>query len=388
MKVKTKQTEIGEIPEEWEVVKIKNISKTYSGGTPSRNNKEYYGGNIPWVKSGEVNLGLIYETEEKITENGLKFSNAKNVSKETVLIALYGATAGKVGLLKIDATTNQAVLAVPNTYKKFNPNFMYYLLSSKEHKLINTTQGTGQPNLSKNLIDNLMIQLPPMIEQSAISDILLIIDERIDIVERERQRVERLKVGIMRELFEGKKWITVKLSDIAEILDSRRIPLSEMERSKIKGGYPYCGANGVIDYINKYIFDGEYILIAEDGGDYSKFGKSAYIMTGKFWVNNHAHVLKAIEGKTTNEFLFYILNFMDLSPYIVGSTRTKLNQERLKEIQIPLPDLGEQKKITSILKIIDNKLSIQQNKKSKLETIKKGLMNDLLTGKKRVKVLK
>ena len=190
----------------------------------------------------------------------------------------------------------------------------------------------------------------------------------------------------MKELFDGKKWNVVNLSEVVEILDNKRVPLSSMERSKLKGQYPYCGANGVVDYINKFAYDGEYLLLAEDGGDYGKFGNSSYIMSGKFWVNNHAHVLKAIEGKTTNEFLFYILNFMDLTTYIVGSTRTKLNQKRLQQIQIPLPDLKEQMHIIEILKIVDKKLSLQQSKKSKLESIKKSLMNDLLTGKKRVKV--
>ena len=81
-----------------------------------------------------------------------------------------------------------------------------------------------------------------------------------------------------------KDWEVVRLGEIVEIHDSKRIPLSEMERSRRKGQYPYCGANGIIDYIDDYIFDGEFVLLAEDGGDYGKFGKSAYIMREKFWV--------------------------------------------------------------------------------------------------------
>lgn len=243
---------------------------------------------------------------------------------------------------------------------------------------------TGRQRASKEVVERLVIPIPSDAEQEQIAKIFSTIDLQLDIVERERQRVERLKVGLMKELFDGKKWPLVQLSEVVEILDNKRVPLSSMERSKMKGSFPYCGANGIVDYINKFAYDGEYVLLAEDGGDYGKFGNSAYIMKGKFWVNNHAHVLKAIDEKTTNEFLFYILNFMDLTTYIVGSTRTKLNQERLRHILIPLPDLNEQKRITEMLKTVDYKLSIQQSKKSKLESIKKQLMNDLLTGRKRV----
>ena len=176
-----------------------------------------------------------------------------------------------------------------------------------------------------------------------------------------------------------KEWEVVRLEKVVEIHDNKRIPLSEMERSGRKGIYPYCGANGVIDYIDDYIFDGEFVLLAEDGGDYEKFGKSAYIMKGKFWVNNHAHILKAIEGTTTNLFLLFILNFLDLRPYIVGSTRKKLNQDKMREIKIPLPPLPEQRRIAEILSTVDDAIQKVDAAISKTERLKKGLLHELLT---------
>jgi len=176
-----------------------------------------------------------------------------------------------------------------------------------------------------------------------------------------------------------KDWKVVRLGEIVEIHDNKRIPLGEMERSKRKGCYPYCGANGIIDYIDDYIFDGEFVLLAEDGGDYRKFCKSAYIMKGKFWVNNHAHILQAIKGKTTNTFLLYLLNFLDLNPYIVGSTRKKLNQDKMKMIKIPLPPLPEQKKIAEILSTVDKAIQKVNEIIAKTERLKKGLMQKLLT---------
>ncbi|MCL5437594.1 MAG: restriction endonuclease subunit S [Candidatus Thermoplasmatota archaeon] len=132
-------------------------------------------------------------------------------------------------------------------------------------------------------------------------------------------------------------WRLANIGSCAEILDSKRVPLSERQRTEQKGNFPYCGANGVIDYIGDYIFDGEYILVAEDGGNYEKFQDSAYLMSGKFWVNNHAHIIKAINSASPNRFLLYWLNYADLRKYVTGSTRTKLNQDRLRDIILPLP---------------------------------------------------
>lgn len=174
-------------------------------------------------------------------------------------------------------------------------------------------------------------------------------------------------------------WEVVRLGDVVEIHDNKRIPLSEMERANRKGIYPYCGANGIIDYINDYIFDGEFVLLAEDGGDYSKFGNSAYIMRGKFWVNNHAHILKAVENKTINQFLFYSLNFLNLNFYIVGSTRKKLNQEQMREIKISLPPLPEQRRIAEVLSTVDEAMQRVSEAIAKTERLKRGLMQRLLT---------
>ena len=169
------------------------------------------------------------------------------------------------------------------------------------------------------------------------------------------------------------------LREIVTIHDNKRIPLNEIERKRKEGNYPYCGANGILDYIDDYIFEGEHILLAEDGGDYSRHGKSAYIMKGKFWVNNHAHVLAAIESKTNNLFLLYALNYYDLNAYVVGSTRKKLNQEQMKEIKISLPPLQGQKIIAEILSTVDQAIEKVDEAIEKTQRLKKGLMQELLT---------
>jgi type I restriction enzyme S subunit len=175
------------------------------------------------------------------------------------------------------------------------------------------------------------------------------------------------------------EWQITKLEDVVEIRDSKRVPLSEMERRDRKGSYPYCGANGIIDYIDDYIFDGEYVLLAEDGGSYGRFESSAYVMRGKFWVNNHAHILQAIGRKTSNQFLKLVLDFLDLNLYVVGSTRKKLNQERMREIIIPFPSIGEQRAIVRVLGVVDLAIAKTGEVIAKTERLKKGLMQELLT---------
>ncbi len=175
------------------------------------------------------------------------------------------------------------------------------------------------------------------------------------------------------------EWEVVRLGEIVNIYDKQRIPLDSEFRLTIKGNIPYCGATGVIDYINDYIFDGEYLLIAEDGGNFGRFEKTAYMMKGKFWANNHVHILRGRDDISDNNFLMYFMNFQDISCYISGSTREKLNQALLKSIIIPLPPLPEQRKIAEILETADKAIEKTDAIIEKYRRIKQGLMQDLLT---------
>lgn len=144
-----------------------------------------------------------------------------------------------------------------------------------------------------------------------------------------------------------KTWKINKLEEVCEILDNKRIPISQ--KNRISGIYPYYGASGIVDYIDKYIFDEELVLIGEDGAKWGAFENSAFIVNGKYWVNNHAHILKPNNEILINKFLVYFLNYSNLEKYITGATVKKLNQQKLKQIEIPLPPLKEQERIVGIL---------------------------------------
>ncbi len=157
-----------------------------------------------------------------------------------------------------------------------------------------------------------------------------------------------------------KGWTAKELKDIVEIHNTKRQPLNSHEREGCKGVYPYCGANGIVDYIDDYRFDGEYVLIAEDGGYWGKQQPSSYIMHSKFWVNNHAHVVCAIPTETTNTFFSNVLNYLNIDPFIGGDARGKLTKSTLTQIAIPLPPLAEQKKIAHILSTVQRAIEAQE----------------------------
>ncbi len=174
-------------------------------------------------------------------------------------------------------------------------------------------------------------------------------------------------------------WIAKPLQEVVEIHNTKRKPLNGREREGRKGTYPYCGANGVVDYIDDYRFDGEYVLVAEDGGHWGKHESTSYIMCGKFWVNNHAHVVRAISVVTTNTFCSNILNYLNIDPFIGGDARGKLTKAILKQLGMPLPPLPEQKKIAHILSTVQRAIEAQEGIMQTSADLKKALMQKLFT---------
>lgn len=142
-------------------------------------------------------------------------------------------------------------------------------------------------------------------------------------------------------------WGIVNIGEACEILDNKRKPITKKDR--IEGDYPYYGATGILSYVEGYIFDEKLVLLGEDGAKWESGDKSAFIINGKTWVNNHAHVLRPNRKVLIDEWLVYNLNFQNLMTYVSGMTVPKLNQGNMKKIQIPVPPLEEQKEIVSIL---------------------------------------
>lgn len=167
---------------------------------------------------------------------------------------------------------------------------------------------------------------------------------------------------------------TYKLSDLCEILDSKRKPLSALQRAKKQGIYPYYGAQGIIDHLDEYLLDGEYLLVAEDGANLETRNQPiANIAKGKIWVNNHAHVL-GNNGKCPLNLLGFILNNMNISPYVTGCAQPKLNQENLRNIEIELPLHID--RIASILSSLDRKIELNNKINADLEEMAQAIFKN------------
>lgn len=167
---------------------------------------------------------------------------------------------------------------------------------------------------------------------------------------------------------------TYKLSDLCEILDSKRKPLSALQRAKKQGIYPYYGAQGIIDHLDEYLLDGEYLLVAEDGANLETRNQPiANIAKGKIWVNNHAHVL-GNNGKCPLNLLGFILNNINISPYVTGCAQPKLNQENLRNIEIELPSHID--RIASILSSLDRKIELNNKINADLEEMAQAIFKN------------
>lgn len=177
------------------------------------------------------------------------------------------------------------------------------------------------------------------------------------------------------------EWEEKKLGDIATFYNSKRIPLTESDRKS--GIYPYYGASGIIDYVEDYIFDGEYILLGEDGANIvMRNSRLVFLAKGKFWVNNHAHIFQA---KESNYFLCEALERVNYVNYNTGTAQPKLNAEVVKKIKLRLPILPEQQKIASFLSVVDTKINQLSRKKELLEQYKKGAMQKIFSQELRFK---
>ena len=243
----------------------------------------------------------------------------------------------------------------------------------------------GLLNISYEEYTGIDLYLPSLLEQQKIADFLFLVDRRI---EKQRQLVESLKKykrGLLSAIFDRKLrfkdtdfslWKNVRLSECCLGFDNKRQPISSELREK--GTVPYYGANGIQDYVKDYIFDGEYILLAEDGGHFDEFQTKpiAQYITGKSWVNNHAHILQATE-KDCTKYIYYALVHKDIRKYINGSSRAKLNQEDMWQIVILLPNLKQQIKIAQFMSSIDKILSIEEKMLTVLEEKKQGLLQQM-----------
>ncbi len=333
--------------------------KVSSGGTPKTGVTEYYDGDIPWLRTQEVNFGEIWGTGVKITKEGLKNSSAKWIAKNCVIVAMYGATVGKIGINKIPMATNQACANIQLDELVANYRYVFHFLSGK-YEYIKSLGAGSQTNINAGIVKKLQIPIPcPDYPEKSLeiqTEIVRILDTFTELTTELTTELSARKkqYNYYRDQllsFEEGKVEWKALGELADNLDSMRKPITSGLREY--GEIPYYGASGIVDYVKDYIFDGDFLLVSEDGANLvARNTPIAFSISGKSWVNNHAHVLK-FETYAERRYVEFYLNSIDLTPYISGAAQPKLNQKNLNGISIPNPSPEEKERIVAILDKFD-----------------------------------
>lgn len=396
-----------QIPENWCWTFLSNVADWGSGGTPSRKNPDYYGGYIPWIKTGELEDGYIFDSEEKITEDAVAHSSAKLFPIDSVLIAMYGATIGKTAILGIPATTNQAC-ACARCRDVLNNKYLFYYLRSQKDTFIAKGKGGAQPNISQDIIRNHMIPLPPLAEQKRIVEQIESLFSKLDEAKEKAQEVidgyEARNAAVYNDAFSGRlttqwrkdnykenKWETKRFDEVADIKSNLVEPSNYLE-------FPHIAPDNIEKRTGILL---DYHTIAEDG---VKSGKHRFYAGQILYSKIRPYLSKVvmvdfdglcsadmypIEAKENTKYLlYYMLSDMFLEQASSAGSRSvlpKINQKELSAIKVRITSDEEQKEV---VRILDYLLPMMQQVRDKavrvvdnIDAIKKSILTKAFRGK-------
>lgn len=369
--------------DEWVSYKIGDISKTYSGGTPSTSKREYYEGNIPFIKSGEIGNEV---TEQYINEEAINNSSAKKVQKGDLLLALYGATSGEVAISKIDGAINQAVLKIDN---KMNNYFQYnYFVKYKDQIIHKYLQG-GQGNLSANIIKKLEFYYPNLEEQQKISNYLLLIDNKIELLEKKHHEYQNFKKYLMQQIFAQKlrfnfndAWKTVKIKDIFDERSEKGFLDLELLSVTLNDGVIKRSEIESKDNSNENKSNYKHVLPGDIVYNSMRMWQGASGVSPYEGIVSPAYTILIPKNVYSKYFGYYfktnemVYQFKKYSQGLTSDT-WNLKYPLISEIKIKIPSIEEQKEITNVFEIMDEKIKILQNNIDELTTFKKGLLQQM-----------
>jgi len=411
-------TPIGRIPKDWKVLKIEDLFRVETGTTPSTKNKGYWNGSINWITPADMSklkTQFIKKSGRTITKKALKDVNLTLMPRGSLIISTW-APVGYVAIVGEETTFNQGCKGlIPKDDTKVNSEFYCYYLLSKNKILQNLSGGSTFKELSKSMLEKFSVPFLSFSEQKAITSVLSAVDNAIQKVDEAIAKIERLKKGLMQKLLTKgightrfkkteigeipEEWEVVRLNHVAKIKGNKNvhefekvpfIPMELVSESEIYTEYEmrekgkvksctFCQAGDLLlAKITPSLENGKQGIVPDNIP-----GNFALATTEVFPIKCE---------KIDKFFLFYILKFSKFRNRIISSMigttgRQRASKNFIRKLSIPLPPLTEQKKIAEILSTVDERLGLERKRKTKLERIKKGLMNDLLTGRKRVKVL-
>lgn len=390
--------------DDWEQRKLGDIIDSYSGGTPSVGNTAYYGGNIPFIRSAEIDNE---STELFLTEDGLSNSSAKMVSKGDILYALYGATSGEVGIAKLDGAINQAILAIL-PHEGYDAQFIMQRLKRSKASIISTYLQGGQGNLSGTIVKNLIINTPSYVEQVRMGEYFFDLDNLIALHQRKLEQQKNLKKYFLQNMFPAKgekaprirfkgftgDWEQRKLGNISAFITKGSTPTtygyhwgdygipffrndSIQENTFVYGNYSYI-SNEANDALKRSEITAKDILIAITG----EIGKVGIVPDNIKKANINQHMARVRISKEAVPYFVYqylatgkIQN--EYQKIKTGLSMPQLSLEQIRNTTILLPCYEEQFKISDYLSGLDNLITLHQRKLNQLLTMKKFMLQNL-----------
>ncbi len=387
--------------EEWDKKKLKELASFYSGGTPLTSKRKYYNGEIPFIRSGEIDS--IF-TEQFITEDGLRNSSAKMVETGDILYALYGATSGEVAISKIAGAINQAILCIRSTQDHY---YIYTYLLLKKDTIIKSFLQGGQGNLSAEIIKKLPIHIPSLLEQQKIASFVTAIDQKISQLKQKKTLLEQYKKGVMQKIFSQKirfrddngqefpMWEKKKLGDIGDFKNG-----INKGKEDFGFGIPFINlmdvfgkpiiSNSELDLVNAtekevelYALKKGDVLFIRSSVKREGVGETSLVLEDLNNIVYSGFLIRFRDTKISLSLKFKIYCFSNslfrkkLISMSTTSANTNINQESLSELIIEIPCTEEQTKIANFLSSIDDKINHIQNQIEKAELWKKGLLQKM-----------
>ena len=329
---------------EWERHKLSEVCSFYSGGTPSSSKKEYYNGNIPFIRSGELHKDY---TELFITEAGLSNSAAKLVETGDLLLALYGATSGDIAISKIKGAINQAILCIRT---KQNKKFIESVWNKHVERLLQTYLQGGQGNLSADIVKNIPFYFANSDEQDKLAKFISLLDERIVTQNKIIEKLETLIKGIVETVISSQKPNTL----IKNCLECNLSTLQESQVAKT-GTFPVYGATGITGYTETADINGESILIIKDG---SGVGTVKFV-TGKYSYIGTLNSLTVKDGYCL-KYIYFALQRLSFEPYKTGMAIPHIYFKDYGKAKIFCPTIKEQFAIAKRISSIEDKVSVEK----------------------------
>ena len=388
---------------DWSINKIEEISIVTSGGTPSRSVREYWSGNIPWVTTSLVDFNVINEAKEFITQVGLDNSSAKLFPKDTILMAMYGQgiTRGKVAILGIEATTNQACAAI-KLKNGFDTKFIFQNLMNRYEEIRDLSNEGGQKNLSAGIIKEILISFPEKEEQTKIASFLSAVDEKISQLTQKHQLLSQYKQGMMQKLFsqqirfkaddgcEFGEWEETVLEKIGAFLKGKGISKADIVEDGftpcIRYGELYTHYGEVISKVisatnleieNLILSKANDVLIPASGETQIDIATASCVLHDDVALSGDLNIFRT---KENGVFLSYLIRShlkMQIAQLAQGNSVVHLYSSQLKGVRLNLPCLEEQTKIANFLSAIDQKIEVVAQQIEQAKTWKKGLLQQM-----------